>query len=50
MVEFVAYLDERGVDRVTSEHALGWARLPNTVMKLSSPMTLTPRGQSSTAM
>lgn len=28
MAEFVAYLDERGVDAVTTEHALRWAKLP----------------------
>lgn len=26
--QFLAYLDERGADTVTTEHALGWAKLP----------------------
>lgn len=28
MAEFVAYLDERGVEAVTTAHALTWAKLP----------------------
>jgi integrase/recombinase XerD len=28
MAKFVAYLDERGLERVTTEHALSWAKLP----------------------
>jgi integrase/recombinase XerD len=29
MAEFVAYLEERGADTVTTEHAVAWARLPS---------------------
>lgn len=28
MADFIAYLDERCVDTVTTEHALRWAKLP----------------------
>jgi integrase/recombinase XerD len=30
MAEFVAYLEERGADTVTTEHAVAWARLPSS--------------------